>query len=102
MARAGLKPSAQIIGRLDLSFGATGTVPRSGSALTDGSNRGIRKARDAGLILTDPTVWTREAWGTLAAVPVIPVNTGSTVVTARRKEKERPQFLSQDTPRLTG
>lgn len=35
------------------------------------------------LILTDPTVWTREARGALAAVPVVPVDAGSTVVAAR-------------------
>lgn len=39
MARPGLQPNAQIIGRLDLPFGATVTVPRSGPALNDGSTR---------------------------------------------------------------
>lgn len=37
------------------------------------------------LILTDPTVWTSEAWGALAAVPVIPVDAGSTVVAAEKE-----------------
>lgn len=51
-------------------------------------------ARDHGetvegrLILTDPTVWTREARGALAAVPVVPVDAGSTVVAARRREEQ--------------
>lgn len=49
---------------------------------------GIREEWEAGLILTDPTVWTSEAWGTLAAVPVIPVNAGSAVVAAREKKGE--------------
>jgi len=39
-----------------------------------------------GLILTDPTVWACEARSALAAVPVIPIDTGSTVVAAKRKE----------------
>lgn len=39
MARPGPQPTAQIIGRLDLPFTATGTVPLAGPALTDGSNR---------------------------------------------------------------
>lgn len=39
MARPGLQPNAQIIGRLDLPFGVTVMVPRPGPALTYGSNR---------------------------------------------------------------
>lgn len=80
MARPGLQPNAQIIGRLDLPFGATVTVRRPGPDLTE-----IREEREARLILTDPTVWTGEAWGALAAVPVIPVDAGSAVVAAGRR-----------------
>lgn len=44
-----------------------------------------RRGEGGGLILTDPTVWTREARGALAPVPVVPVDAGSTVVAAGRK-----------------
>lgn len=81
MTGPGLQPNAQIIGRLDLPFGATVTVPWPGLAL-----KGIREEWEAGLILTDPTVWTSEAWGTLASVPVIPVDAGSAVVAAEEKK----------------
>lgn len=46
---------------------------------------GIREVLEAGLILTDPTVWPRKARGTLAAVPVIPIDTSSTVVAVGRE-----------------
>lgn len=56
MAWPGPQPNAQIIGRLDLPFGGTAAIPRPGPTLT-----GIREEWEAGLILTDPTVWTSEA-----------------------------------------
>lgn len=40
----------------------------------------IREEVEARSILTDAAVWTGEAWGALAAVPVLPVHAGSTVV----------------------
>lgn len=43
-----------------------------------GGAKGTR--RRLALINIDPTVWTSEAWGALAAVPVIPIDTGSAVV----------------------
>ena len=76
-------PMHKIIGRLDLPFGWTAAVPRPGPTLT-----GIREEWEAGLILTDPTVWTGKAWGALAAVPVIPIHTGSAVVAAGEKKEE--------------
>lgn len=39
MARPGRQPNAQIIGRLDLPFGAAGTVLLPGPALSDNSKR---------------------------------------------------------------
>lgn len=94
MARPGPQPNAQIIGRLDLPFGATVMALRP--ALT-----GIREEWEVGLILTDPTVWTSKAWGALAAVPVIPIDAGSAVVAAGQKKRGlKLQFVSQDTPRL--
>lgn len=77
-------PNAQIIGWLDHPFGATATVP--GPTPAKGLKEGSGEGREARLILTDPTVWTREARGALAAVPVIPVNAGSTVVAAEKKK----------------
>lgn len=59
-----------------------------GHALTDCSNCDQGDVLEAGLILTDPTVWASEAWGALAAVPVIPIDTSSTVV-AGEKKRER-------------
>jgi len=58
---------------------------------------GSGMGREAGLILTDPAVWTSEACSTLAAVPVIPVHTGPAVVAAeRKKEAMGRQFFNLD------
>lgn len=70
----------QIIGPLELLFVATVNVLQ-----TRPPQKGTEEEQVMGLILTDPTVWTREAWGTFTAVPVIPIDTSSTVVAAGQK-----------------
>lgn len=65
-----------------------------GHALTDCSNCDQGDVLEAGLILTDPTVWASEAWGALAAVPVIPIDTSSTVVAGKKREREGRGIIS--------
>lgn len=93
--RPGRQPSTLIIGRLDRPSiwrgcdGHTHPPVPTPSSPRPAPAKGLTRDHGGGrLILTDPTVWTREARGALAAVPVVPVDAGSTVVAARGGKKK--------------